>query len=170
MMKKLVIICLMSLLSLLSFALAPKAYADIGIPYQTFTYSSSTRSFIRTQDAYLPLSMQSAFGSITLSAPKDITVDANDNIYVADAGKIIKYSLATDEVTLIGEGLLSQPNGVHVDALGRVYVADLGTKKAYQFEYNDTTLTYDLKVTYEKPVGTPYFDETDPFEPSKIVT
>ncbi len=167
-MKKIAILIFLVILATLF--VTPTAHANAGIPYQTFTYSSSTRSFIGTQDAYMPLSIQSLLGSELLASPTDITVDVNDNVYIADTGKVIKYSLEFDTTTVIGLGILDRPTGVHVDRFGALYVSDMGTKKAYKFVYNDITETYQVAVEYVKPVNTPYFDAEDPFEPSKIVT
>ncbi len=143
-----------------------------GLPYSTYTYSSSMGEIVWTQDAYLPLSVSTELGGETLDGPSDITVDANDIVYVADTGnsRIIRYDLENDTIASFGETILDQPTGVHVDIEGNVYVADFGTKEAYKFIYNDLTLTYDLAVTYAKPVGTPYFSEEDAFDPTKVVT
>ena len=63
--------------------------------------------------------------------PKNIAIDANDNLYVSDTGnnRIRKITpsglvstLAGDESTTI----FNQPKGLTLDALGNVYVADYG--------------------------------------------
>lgn len=143
-----------------------------GLPYGTYTYSSATRRFVFTQDAYVPLSISYDLAGVDLVDPKDLTIDANDNVYIADAGaqRIIKYSLVDDVVTLIGEGLLEEPTGVHVGQDGHVYVADFGAKKAYRFRHDKVLDTYEMDIVYEKPLNTPYFQANDPFDPSKIVT
>ena len=144
--------------------------ADNGLPYQTYTYASSRRQLIQTQDAYLPLSLTQTLGDFTLISPQDVYVDINDIIYVADKGtkSIIRYNLQTDEAIEIGKGTLNIPTGIHVDSLGNLYVADFGNKRAYQFQLmNDI---YTLVETYEKPINSPFFGEEDPFDPTKIVT
>lgn len=143
-----------------------------GVPYSTFTYSSAQRRIVPTQDAYLPLSMSYTLGGIGLSSPSDITIDANDNVYIADTGnkRVIKYSLRTDLVSIIGETILNEPTGVHVGFDGSLYVADFGNKKAYQFLYDENLDTYNLGSIYEKPVNSPFFKDTDPFDPTKVIT
>jgi tetratricopeptide (TPR) repeat protein len=143
-----------------------------GLPYNTFTYSSASRRFVATQDAYLPLSLSPNLGGYNLNNPEDITVDREDNIYIADTGnsRVIKYSLKNDVVTIIGEGILMRPQGVHVGNDGRVYIADNGTKKAYQFILDQDTQEYSVGITYEKPIDSPYFAGNVPFEPIKIIT
>lgn len=145
-----------------------KVNAD-GIPYQTFTYSNASKRFVPTQDAYLPLSQQNSLGKIEINNPTDITIDVNDNIYIADSNRIIKYNLRTDETIEIGLGDLKRVTGVFVDHLGNVYVTDNQLNEAYQYKYDSLTDTYIKTVTYKKPVDTPYFADGQPFVPSKIV-
>ena len=145
-------------------------FTDNGLPYQTYTYASSRRQLIQTQDAYLPLSLTQTLGDFTLLSPQDVYVDTNDIIYVADKGSksVIRYNLQTDEAIEIGKGVLNVPTGIHVDSLGNLYVADFGNKQAYQFEFSDDA--YTLIETYEKPINSPFFGEDDPFDPTKVVT
>ena len=194
-MKKILI--LITILTL-SFALFHIDSEANGFPYSTFTYSSARGRFVPTQDAYQPLSFSTNLGSyeglpgetlaeinvkrnkLTLDNPEDITIDKNDNIYIANTGKknVIKYSLQTDRATVIGDGILDLPHGVHVGIDGRVYVADLGTKKAYAFKYDENVIdeftgelgAYVVDVIYERPDGSPYFAGDVPFEPEKIIT
>ncbi len=167
-MKKLIIV----LLILVLLYLPSQTVEANGLPYSTFTYSSSQGRIVPTQDAYLPLSISYNLGGLVLNSPRDITVDKNDNIYIADFGnaRVIKYSLRDDIVTVIGEGILNRPTGVHVGFDGHLYVADFGDERAYQFLYNPTTDTYSLGSIYQKPVNTPFFKPTDPFVPTKVIT
>lgn len=144
--------------------------ANNGLPYNTYTYSTSREQLIQTQDAYVPLSTTRMLGDYTLNSPQDIVISSNDVMYIADEGNksIVKFNLLTDEVTVIGEGILNRPRGLHVDDHGRVYVADFGNKMAYQF--SQVNNEYVVTATYEKPVNTPFFDEADAFDPTKIVT
>ena len=167
-MKKLFI-----LLFIFVLALTPSLKLSAnGLPYSTFTYSSSQGRIVPTQDAYLPLSISYNLGGLTLSDPSDITIDDDDNVYIADTGnaRIVKYSLRTDVVSVIGEGLLNQPTGVHVGFDGSLYVADFGSKKAYQFIYDVALDLYNEGAVYEKPTNTPFFTEGDAFDPTKIIT
>jgi len=160
------------LIVLLAFFVPSLEVKANGLPYTTYTYSSATHRFVWTQDAYLPLSISYDLGGLTLDTPSDMTIDIQDNVYIADTGnsRVIKYSLQNDVVTVIGEGFLDQPTGVHVGLDGSLYVADFGTKEGYQFLYDDLTETYTLGSVYSKPVNTPYFKPTDAFDPTKIIT
>lgn len=167
-MRKIIVLILVVMLGILS---SQTIFAN-GLPYQTYTYSRSNGRFVFTQDAYLPLSITDNLGGLTLDNPQDLTIDKEDNIYIADQNnkRIIKYSLQTDQVSTIGDGILDEPKGVHVGRDGHLYVADFGNEKGYQFLYNKDTDTYSLGATYEKPTNSPFFKESDPFVPTKIVT
>ncbi|MFA6801568.1 MAG: YIP1 family protein, partial [Acholeplasmataceae bacterium] len=125
-----------------------------------------------TQDAYLPLSERDNLGGYTLDEPEDLTIDDEDNVYIADTGnsRIIKYSLQDNESQVIGVGILDQPKGVHVSSDGSVYVADYGLKQGLKFVYNTLSEEYELEAVYEKPTNSPYFSDEDAFDPTKIVT
>lgn len=169
-MKKIIIsILLLSMMFLPVFKISAN---DDGITYQTFTVSTSRRKMIPTQDAYIPLASVNNLDKESLLNPEDIFIDKDDNIFIADTGnkRIVKYNLEADEIVVIGEGFLREPKGVHVDEKGNLYVADYGHKKAFKFSFSSETLTYEVTSTYEKPVNSPYFKESDPFDPTKIVT
>ena len=110
-MKKYIIV----LIVLLAFLIPSLEVNANGLPYTTYTYSSANSRFVFTQDAYLPLSISYDLGGLTLDTPSDLTIDEEDNVYIADSGnsRIIKYSLKDDVVTIIGDGILEQPTGVH---------------------------------------------------------
>lgn len=143
-----------------------------GLPYSTYTYSSALNRMVWTQDAYIPLSIQESLAGYTLNEPKDLTIDKDDNIYIADYGnnRVIKYSLQSDEVTVIGEDILDEPTGVHVGEDGSLYVADFGLKMGLKFVYDETEMAYVVETTYQKPTNSPYFSDQDAFDPSKIIT
>lgn len=146
-------------------------HADNGLPYQTYTYSSASRSFIGTQDAYIPLSLTKSIGGVTFSKPVDMTIDQNDYMYIVDENHpfIIRYGLEDQSVSRIGEGLLVQPTGVHVDRYSNVYVTDRNLNMGIQFK---AASNYDILdvVEYKRPVNSPFFIESDVFQPNKIVT
>ena len=160
------------ILTILLFMLIPLFVVEAnGVPYLTFTYSSTNGRFVYTQDAYIPLSRRQTFGDYTLDNPQDIAFDEQDVMYIADRdlGLVIVYDESDQTVKTIGEGILEGPTGVHVDSDGHVYVADFITKKAYQFALNAMNI-YELVQTYEKPLNSPFFSEEDPFDPTKITT
>ena len=76
-MKKIILIVLMLLFVLIM------AISANGIPYLTYTYSSTNRRFVYTQDAYLPLSRIQNLEDIEMQDPQDITIDDNDILYLS---------------------------------------------------------------------------------------
>lgn len=167
-MKKLLIF----LLTLAIISVSSLTVEANGVPYSTFTYSSSQGRIVPTQDAYLPLSISYQLGGEQLNNPQDITIDKNDNVFIADTGnkRIVRYSLRTDSVSVIGLGTLVEPTGVHVGDDGSLYVADFGAKKAFQYTYDSLLDTYQLGSIYQKPVNSPFFKDSDPFDPTKVIT
>lgn len=169
-MKKILIFILLVCLFLVSAA--PKVRADNGVPYQTFTFSRSQRDLVRTQDAYVPLSLAKEIGGHKLNNPADIAIDAFENVFIADRGngRIIKFNPEEDVLApeIIGAGFLLEPTGVAVDREGNLYVADIGREEAYRYAYDGESGTYELTVTYKRPQDSPLLLEDEPFKPSKI--
>ena len=83
--------------------------ANNGLTYTTFTYSTTQNKIVPTQDAYVPLSISYDIEGFKLNEPEDITVDKQDNIFIADTqnSRIIKYSLADEQITIIGDGFFN---------------------------------------------------------------
>ncbi|MEF3693285.1 MAG: YIP1 family protein [Acholeplasmataceae bacterium] len=167
-MKKFLILFFISI-----FLLIPSLTLNAnGLPYSTYTYSSALGRMVWTQDAYIPLSIQTQLSGLNLNRPQDLTIDQDDNLYISDYGnkRIIKYSLKDDSVLVIGEGILDEPMGIHVGDDGHLYVADFGLKMGLKFVFDENIGNYVLTQTYEKPQNTPYFSSTDAFDPTKIIT
>lgn len=167
------------LILLLSLTILTPVVFAYEVPYPTYTYNPSRGGFVLTQDAYLPLSIQYSLGNLELYNPQDISIDQENNIYIADFNKvsansslgyIIKYNLETNDVIKIGENFLNEPTGVHIGFDGNLYVADNKKKEAYKYIYDSLLDEYIVEVTYKKPTNSPYFGETDVFEPYKITS
>jgi len=89
-----------------------------------------------------------AIGIPFLDAPQGITIDDDDNLYVADSQNncIKKFGMNTEtgdyELTqTIGQNSLSDPFGVAVDSSGNIYVADSGNNNIKVFT-SDGNLDY----------------------------
>ena len=71
-----------------------------------------------------------------MSAPFDLAVDADDNVYLADTGnhRIQKFDAGGQFLGVCGHlgtepGLFFSPFGVAVDAAGNLYVADTANSR-----------------------------------------
>lgn len=139
------------------------AYAET--PYKTYTVNGYD-NLQETQSAYLPYKTLVSFGNNSFSAPSDVYVTADGEIYVADTGnhRIIVGNINSDEIKVIGENVLKSPRGVFVtEENDHVYVADRDAKSVFEFDTDGTLLN-----TYGKPDSPLYGDDLE-FMPIKIV-
>ncbi|MGS0973383.1 MAG: hypothetical protein ACVCEJ_09200 [Candidatus Izemoplasmataceae bacterium] len=164
-MKKLAILLLVFTLSLSMIGTIVKG--ESGVRYNTFTISNGR--FVRTQTAYTPLSSQSDVYGESLDKPNDIYIDDNNMVYIVSTneaegtGKLLVFSLESEDVTVLGEDFLINPTGVHVGRNGHIYIADRGNNVAYQLDEEGNILE-----TYTKP-NSPLFGD-DEFQPRKIIS
>ena len=127
----------------------------------TLEIKSGSYEFPRTQDAYLP---DKTVTALELSKPADIFIDEDDFMYICDPGngRVVKYSIATDEA--VGEirgGKLKTPMGVYVTPDGTIYIADNGAK---------AIVKYGPDLEYIETIGrpdAPSFSDTN-FDPLKV--
>ena len=164
-MKKFMIVLILSLLISVSFGIT--LGAESGVRYDTFTISNGR--FVPTQTAYMALTNRTEVYGESLDKPNDIYIDKDNYVYIASSnidaktGKIIKFSLENQNVTVFGEEFLVNPTGVYVDQSGFIYVADRGGGKAYKLDQSGVILQ-----EFTKP-DSPLFGN-DQFQPKKIVT
>ncbi|MDY0317943.1 MAG: YIP1 family protein, partial [Candidatus Izemoplasmatales bacterium] len=141
--------------------------AESGVRYDTFTISNGR--FVPTQTAYMALTNRNEVYGEPLDRPNDIYIDKDNFVYIvssnidAKTGKIIKFSLESEDVTVLGEDFLVNPTGVYVDQNGFIYVADRGGGKAYKLDQTGVIIQ-----EFTKP-DSPLFGN-DQFQPKKIVT
>lgn len=164
-MKKLLSVLVISLLVLVTFGTVVSA--ESGVRYNTFTSSNGER--VRTQTAYIALSESDNVYGETLDTPNDIYIDDNNYVYIvstnksAGTGRIIKFNLASSEITVMGEDFLINPTGIFVNEDGEIYIADRDAKKAYKLDATGAILQ-----EYGKPTSPLYGN--DQFQPRKIVS
>jgi sugar lactone lactonase YvrE len=124
---------------------------------------------VPTQTAYMALTNRNEVYGEPLDRPNDIYIDKDNFVYIvssnidAKTGKIIKFSLESEDVTVLGEDFLVNPTGVYVDQNGFIYVADRGGGKAYKLDQTGVIIQ-----EFTKP-DSPLFGN-DQFQPKKIVT
>src|SRR5665647_1294289 len=80
--------------------------------------------------------------------PRDIAVDNNGNVYVADTGnnRIQKFASNGTYLTQWGgfgsdDGKFNGTESIAIDSSGNVYVADSGNNRTQKFSSNGTYLT-----------------------------
>ncbi len=164
-MKKFMIVLILALLIGSSFAITVEA--ESGVRYDTFTISNGR--FVPTQTAYMALTNRTEVYGEPLDRPNDIYIDKDNYVYIVstnistNSGKIIKFSLMNQDVSVMGQDFLVNPTGVYVDNDGSIYVADRGGNKAYKLDASGVIIQ-----EFTKP-SSPLFGN-DAFQPKKIVT
>lgn len=99
----------------------------------TYTYTLSTgKTWIKTQDAYLPGNIYQKDAG--LSQPEDIFIRGGE-IYTADTGnaRILISSIQTGESREIKDDAMVNPCGLFVTDNGDIYVADRGAPGGVRF-------------------------------------
>ncbi len=102
----------------------PNAGSQVG----TLTIAGLTFLVTQAGSSYQPTASVSALVTSGLKDPRDVAVDSQGDVYIADTGHNAIEQLAagaTAPTTIIGAGL-SGPGAVAVDKLGNVYIADSG--------------------------------------------
>ncbi len=164
-MKKILSVLVVSLLALIT--LGTVVNAETGVRYSTFT--SSNGEYVRTQTAYIALSQSDFIYGEPLDTPNDLFIDDNNDVYIAstdpmtETGKIIKFNLAKEEVTVLANDFLINPTGIFVNDDGFIFVADRDAGKAYKLDTDGSIL---MEIT--KP-SSPLFGN-DEFKPRKIAS
>ena len=117
----------------------------------------------------MALSESDSIYGVFLDTPNDIFIDDDNYVYIASSnttlktGKIIKFSLASQDVIVLGADFLMNPTGIFVNKDGEIYVADKDAKKGYKLDEDGNILQ-----EYLKPTSPLYGD--DEFQPRKIVS
>lgn len=137
-MKKRFIMFIAALLAVIMTVVPMTAVASESTAY---TYTQSVdKTWIRTQDAYMPGSVFLNDGSLT--APEDLFIYEN-KIYIADTtetgGKIVIYDIETKTTTALGEQVLVNPMGVFVNKEA-VFVADKGAQAVFKLSHEGEVL------------------------------
>lgn len=129
----------------------------------TYTYTLSTnKSWIKTQDAYLPGNIY--LKDQGLSRPEDIFIRGGE-IYTADSGnaRILITSIQTGESREIRDDAMVTPSGLFVTDNGDIYVADRGALAVFVF-----SAAGERKLTIERP-NSALFSELSDYTPKNVV-
>lgn len=133
-------------------------------PYRTYTMDGYGR-VMETQTAYLAQETIIKFGEEFLSAPSDLFITDEGEVYVADTGnsRIIVGNESGELTRIIGEGILNTPKGVFVTENKHVYVADSEAMAVFEFDEEGNKVN-----EYGKPDSPLYGDKIE-YKPSKLV-
>jgi len=123
-----------------------RAYAS-SLPYDTY-YKDGFGQLVKTQAAYLPAGVlgynlaaaaadagnaAAETSKLSLNQPKDLFVDEQDNIYIADTGnnRIVQLDSSGQFVRelTVTDSPLKKPSGVFVNKEGHIYIADTGNNR-----------------------------------------
>lgn len=154
------------------------AVVSADYPYST-NYRSSTGSLVWTQAALAPEQVlgrdilipdpkdPSKQLQSPLVQPRDLFIDSQDRIYVADSGnnRIVLFNRngEFDRILPAVEGTsLSNPQGLHVDEKGHIYVADTGNARVVMLDQQGKLLK-----EYTLPESR-FIPEEYRFEPVKV--
>lgn len=163
-MKKLTIFSLLLALLLVMTQFNPTQAAgqlsNYGIPYQTYTLSSSDR-LIPTQTAYIPVGVLGS--DLGLNAPEDIFY-LDDLFYIADTGnkRIVVMDISGALIDTYEFDEFESPTGIFVKD-EYLYVADKVAKAVFQINMDTKTITQRVN----KPVS-PIYGQQNDFVPSKV--
>ena len=129
----------------------------------TYTYTLSTgKTWIKTQDAYLPGNIYQKDAG--LSQPEDIFIRGGE-IYTADTGnaRILISSIQTGESREIKDDAMVNPCGLFVTDNGDIYVADRGAPAVFVFSASG-----ERKLMIERP-DSKLFSELSDYTPKNVV-
>ncbi|MDF2959237.1 MAG: repeat containing protein, partial [Paenibacillus sp.] len=152
--------------------------ADAAVKYSTFT-KDSYGNLIWLQPAYHPIRVIGQELYVTdpakptvktkssMKNPKDIFVDARNEIYIADTGnnrivhmtekgQLLRYITLPDSP-------LSKPEGVFVTNEGDIYIADTGNKRVLKLDKNGK-----LQNEFLRPESR-YIPKTFVYDPGKVM-
>ncbi|MCK7487550.1 MAG: hypothetical protein MZU97_20080 [Bacillus subtilis] len=125
--KKTLIIVLLALLFIPLFALSGTDVAAVSA-YKTYT-TNRNGYLVETNEAYEAVDMIRYFGNnLSFSGAKDLFIDADDYLYVADTGnkRIVVFDNLRNYLYHFGADVLKKPTGIYVRN-NTIYVADYGT-------------------------------------------
>ncbi|SDI07021.1 YIP1 family protein [Paenibacillus naphthalenovorans] len=151
------------------------------LPYETF-YKDGFGQLVKTQAAYIPgriigynedIPVQDENADsgrpakLQLNQPKDIFVDKQDHIYIADTGNNRIVHLDDEgayirEIT-VSESPLKRPSGVFVDKNGVIYVADTGNNRIVRLDADGKLLK-----SFGRPESA-YIPESFKYDPINLV-
>ncbi len=160
-MRRLFIVSLVFLLTVMVSFGVTVAETDASVPYQTYTIGPRGQR-ISTQTAYVPSGFVSLQDGVLF--PEDIYVK-EDRIYIADTGhgRILVTDLLGSTIRSLTTDDMIAPTGVFVGEDDTVYVADPDAESVFVFDADGT-----IRESFDRPTE-PIFGRNSPFVPMKVV-
>lgn len=177
--KKVILVLVISL-NLILMVMFSGIHVSAKSAYKTYTLDRNNE-LIETSEAYEAVEMiRTLSDGSTLKTAKDMFIDADDYMYIADTGnqRVVILDENLEVVMSFGSDLLIKPLGIYVvDDL--IFVADYGLGKTnedigsiYVFAYDKTKDTVETAITLVNTFSTPVSSilEADEFifRPTKI--
>lgn len=137
-----------------------QSYASSSIGNYTVTPSVGTLSALNYSFTFAPgtLTLSEAMIGSGFHAPEAVAVDANGNVYVADAAQyyIVKETLANGTFTQSSIGLTPASQfGIAVDGSGNVYATSSATNEVWEWTYADGAYTSSVIANSDNGVNIP---------------
>lgn len=178
-MKKLISAFLFALILTCAFVTVFPSVAAASA-YKTYTLDRNGR-LVETNEAYEAVDMIRTFGpNLSFSGAKDLFIDEDDYLYVADTGnkRIVVFDATMKYLYHFGSDVLKRPTGVYVRD-NHVYVADYGTAltnedigAVYRYSIDksqvDVADAIRLEQTYSTPTSELLAADSFIFRPMKI--
>jgi DNA-binding beta-propeller fold protein YncE len=133
-------------------------------PYKTYTVDGYGY-LTETQTAYMPYDSITKIGDLSLDAPRDLAIQEDGTLYIADTGnlRIIKSNIKGELLSVLEYEEFRYPCGLFVTEDGTLYVADRDANAVFVFDANNQ-----LIHKYTKP-DHPLYGEAMEFKPMKLV-
>lgn len=160
--KKLLLVLVM-LLNFIILSVSLSVKVDAASAYYTYTLNRKNQ-LAETNEAYEAIQMiRSLSDGSTLSSAKDLFIDSEDYLYIADTGNKRVVILNEDHEVLFsfGSDLLIKPLGIFV-VEDLIYVADYGlgqvnsdTGSIHVYRFDKTKTTIEEAIVHETSYSTP---------------
>ncbi|WJH32705.1 NHL repeat-containing protein [Paenibacillus sp. CC-CFT747] len=145
-------------------------------PYSTRS-KDSEGTIIWTQPAYTPVKLvgqglkapdkDNKLAASPLKGPKDLFIDRQDHVYVADTGnnRLVEFDDQGKwlRYLTVPESPLNKPEGLFITTEGDIYVADTGNKRVVRLNSEG-----ELLQKFEKPQS-PFLPDSFKFDPTRLV-
>lgn len=142
--------------------------ANADAPYYSYYFNPATKETLSVPTPYEPLQyiqIEQQAGEGGLKNPKDLFIDEENRLYIADTGnnRVLVTDRSGQVLRTIGLGELNNPTGVFVRKNGLILVADSGNNRIVEYTQEGS-----INREYKAPVS-PLLGSGFSYHPIKIV-